>query len=161
MKACKMIEIAIPGTASLVLQHLVLDYNGTLACDGVLLPGVRERLLVLAENLQVHVVTADTFGQAREELTGVPCQLHILPSGKHTEAKLAYVEQLGAAGCVCIGNGRNDRLRLKEAALGIAVVQMEGASSATLFAADVVTPSIQSALDLLLNPMRLVASLRE
>ena len=73
MKACKMIEIAIPGTASLVLQHLVLDYNGTLACDGVLLPGVRERLLVLAENLQVHVVTADTFGQAREELTGVPC----------------------------------------------------------------------------------------
>ena len=156
-----MIEIVIPGSGALALQHLVLDYNGTLACDGVLLPGVREGLQVLAEKLQVHVVTADTFGQAREELAGVLCQLHILPSGKHTEAKLAYVEQLGAAACVCIGNGRNDRLMLKEAALGIAVIQAEGASSATLSAADIVTPSIKSALDLLLNPLRLIATLRE
>ena len=156
-----MIEIAIPGSKSLVLKHLVLDYNGTLAGDGVLLPGVRERLLVLAGKLQVHVVTADTFGQARAELDGLPCRIHILASGNHSEAKLAYVEQLGAVACVCIGNGRNDRLMLKEAALGIAVVQMEGASSATLSAADIVTTSIQNALDLLVNPLRLVATLRE
>lgn len=156
-----MIEIAIPGAGTLALRHLILDYNGTLACDGVLLPGVQERLLLLAEKLQVHVVTADTFGQVREELAGVPCQLYILPTGKHTEAKLAYVEQLGANASVCIGNGCNDRLMLKEAALGIAVIQMEGASTATFLAADIVMTSIQSALDLLLNPLRLVASLRE
>ena len=156
-----MIEIGIPEFGSLALQHLVLDYNGTLACDGILLPGVRERLQMLADKLQVHVVTADTFGQAREALNGVPCKLFILSSGKQTEAKLDYVEQLGVTNSVCIGNGSNDRLMLKEAALGIAVIQEEGASSSTVFAADVVTKDIQSALDLLINPLRLIATLRE
>ena len=156
-----MIEIGIPEFGSLALQHLVLDYNGTLACDGLLLPGITERLQILAEKLQVHVVTADTFGQVREALSDVQCTLYILPSGKQTEAKLAYVERLGVTNSVCIGNGCNDRLMLKEAALGIAVIQEEGASPSTLFTADVVTTSIQSALDLLINPLRLVATLRK
>lgn len=156
-----MIEIRIPEFGSLALRHLVLDYNGTLACDGQLLPGVRERLQLLSDNLQVHVVTADTFGQAKEALSGVACTLSILSPGKQTEAKLAYIRQLGLTSSVCIGNGCNDRLMLKEAVLGIAVIQEEGGASTTLFAADVVTKSIQSALDLLINPLRLVATLRE
>lgn len=41
-----MIEIEIPGGETLRLEHLVLDFSGTLARDGRLLPGVRERLLV-------------------------------------------------------------------------------------------------------------------
>jgi len=43
-----MLEIDIPGTGLLRLQHLVLDYNGTLATDGALLPGVDERARTLA-----------------------------------------------------------------------------------------------------------------
>ncbi len=35
-----MLEIDIPGKSTLKLSHLVLDYNGTVACDGHLLPGV-------------------------------------------------------------------------------------------------------------------------
>ena len=35
-----MIEIDIPGYKTLHLEHLVLDYNGTLAVDGVLIDGV-------------------------------------------------------------------------------------------------------------------------
>ena len=156
-----MIEIGIPEFGSLALQHLVVDYNGTLACDGFLLPGVRERLQILAEKLQVHVVTADTFGKAREALCDVPCTLFVLSPGKQTEAKLAYVEQLGVTRSVCIGNGANDQLMLKAAALGIVVIQDEGASYTTLAAADIVTTSIQNALELLINPLRLVATLRE
>ena len=38
-----MIEVMVPEHESLSIEHLVLDYNGTLACDGRLLPGVRER----------------------------------------------------------------------------------------------------------------------
>lgn len=155
-----MIEINIPGVTSLRMQHLVLDFNGTLAVDGRLLPGVEGRLKALAEELQLHVVTADTFGQAAEALRNVPCTLSILTTTPQAEAKLAYVLRLGAATCTCIGNGRNDRLMLKEAALGIAVIQEEGAAAATLLAADVVTTSICAALDLLSNPLRLVASLR-
>jgi len=155
-----VIEIDIPESESLALQHLVLDFNGTLACDGCLLPGTKERLHVLAEKLQVHVVTADTFGKAREALLGIPCALAILAPAQQAEAKLAYLRQLGADTSVCIGNGRNDRLMLKEAALGIAVLQDEGAAVLTLLAADVVTTSILDALDLLINPLRLIATLR-
>ena len=39
-----MLTISIPGFRVLELEHLVCDYNGTLACDGHLLDGVKERL---------------------------------------------------------------------------------------------------------------------
>ena len=42
-----MLEIDIPGYRVLRLEHLVLDYHGTLACDGGLLDGVRDRLEAL------------------------------------------------------------------------------------------------------------------
>ncbi len=35
-----MLTIEIPGLQALHLEHLVLDLNGTLACDGMLLDGV-------------------------------------------------------------------------------------------------------------------------
>jgi soluble P-type ATPase len=155
-----MLEIDIPGYKQLQLKHLVLDYNGTLACDGVLLDGVEPRLKALAERLQIHVLTADTFGQVQSALAGVSCQLSILPPGNQHLAKLNYVEQLDPAMTVCIGNGRNDRLMLQEAALGIVVMQEEGAAVETLLAADVAAPTGLVALDLLLHPLRLVATLR-
>ena len=74
--------------------------------------------------------------------------------------KLKYVEQLGPDVTVSIGNGRNDRLMLEAAALGIAVVQEEGAAVQAVTAAVVVAPNILAALDLLLHPLRLVATLR-
>jgi soluble P-type ATPase len=155
-----MLDIAIPGFKVLRLQHLVLDYNGTLAVDGVLLDGVKERLLALSGILTIHVLTADTFGKARSGLAGLPCKLSILPADHQDRAKLAYVEQLGAAHTVCIGNGRNDRLMLGAAALGIAVPQREGMAVEAMLAADVVTPDILHALDLLKQRLRLVATLR-
>jgi soluble P-type ATPase len=51
-----MIEISIPGFHNLQLKHLVLDYNGTLACDGKLIPGVQKILNRLSENLKVHAL---------------------------------------------------------------------------------------------------------
>ena len=155
-----MLEVDIPGFARLDLRHLVLDYNGTLALDGRLLPRVRRRLRSLSRVLEVHVVTADTFGAARAALAGLPCRVVILPARRQDRAKLDYVKRLGAARTACIGNGRNDRLMLKAAALGIAVLQGEGAAGVTLAAADIVMPAIAEALDLLTNPLRLIASLR-
>jgi len=154
-----MIDIDIPGNP-LTLEHLVMDYNGTLAVDGQLVPGVRSRLVKLADQLSVHVITADTFGLARRGLDGIPCDLFILPPGNQDQAKRDYVRSLGSSGSVCIGNGRNDRMMLEEALLGIAVILEEGASSITLMSADVVCLNIVNALDLLLNPLRLKATLR-
>ena len=155
-----MIEITISGYGELRLVHLVLDYNGTLAVDGRLLNCVADRLKVLSAQLDIHVITADTFSRAAVSLDGLPCRLTILPAGEQAAAKQAFVRQLGAEQCVCVGNGRNDHLMLQAAALGIAVLQNEGAAAVTLMAADVISPNIQSALDLLTHPLRLVATLR-
>ena len=37
-----MLEINIPGYTKIFVEHLVLDYNGTLAVDGIPLQGVLE-----------------------------------------------------------------------------------------------------------------------
>lgn len=155
-----MIAIDIPGYKRLELKHLVLDYNGTLACDGQLIEGVKTCLNRLSSSVRIHVLTADTFGKARSGLEGIDCDLSILPLENQDSGKLAYVENLGATSTVCIGNGRNDRLMLRAAALGIAVILKEGASAKTIKDADIVCTSIVSALDLLSNPLRLVATLR-
>ncbi len=155
-----MLSIVIPGAKDLKLEHLVLDYNGTMACDGELIEGVADSLKVLARDLQIHVVTADTFGKAKSRLQGLPCQLVVLPAENQDVGKLQYIQRLGPEKTVCVGNGRNDRLMLKEAALGIAVIQTEGAATETLLAADAVCPDILSALALLTEPLRLRATLR-
>jgi len=155
-----MIEIQIPGDETLQLEHIVLDYNGTMAIDGKLITGVKEALLQLSDKLQIHVLTADTFGRVESEVKDIPCKLSILPKKNQDTGKLDYVKQLGPVSTVCVGNGRNDCLMLKEAVLGIALIQEEGAAAETVLSADVVCPDIMSALDLLVNPLRLAATLR-
>lgn len=155
-----MIAVDIPGFGELALTHLVLDFNGTLAVDGRLLPQVATMLNGLAGELAVHVLTADTFGSARAALAGVDCTLAVLPPGQQDLAKRDYVRELGAEKCVAVGNGRNDALMLQEAALGIALLQEEGSAVTTLTAADVVCRTIHDALALLTTPRRLIATLR-
>jgi soluble P-type ATPase len=155
-----MIHIDIPGFGELSLAHIVFDYNGTLAVDGVPIPGVRKRLQALSTALNIHVVTADTFGKVRSEMGGVPCRVTILPLENQDTGKQEFVDALGAAATVSVGNGRNDRLMLEAAALGVAVILEEGASAVTLASADVVCKDIHGALDLLENPKRLIATLR-
>ena len=155
-----MMEISIPGRGTQQFKYLVLDYNGTLAIDGRLIDGVGEALERLSDKLDIHVLTADTFGKAQRGLSNIDCKLSILPLDHQDAGKREYVANLGSEFCVCIGNGRNDRLMLKEAVIGIAVIQGEGAAGETLLAADVVCDSIVAALELLSNPLRLVATLR-
>jgi len=155
-----MIDLEIPGYGRLCLEHLLLDYNGTLALDGRLLPEARERLGALAELLEIRVVTADTFGTVAKELQGTGVETVILTSNDHTGEKRQILEELGASRTAAIGNGNNDRAMLEHAALGIAVLGEEGCALETLQAARIVTPTITAALDLLLKPGRLTATLR-
>ncbi len=157
-----MIEIHIPGTGCLKLEYLVLDYNGTIAIDGKVISGVKERIVELSKVLKVYVLTADTFGSVERNLAGIPCSVRVLPDGSsHTEGKATFVMKLGSEKTVAIGNGRNDLKMIEKAALGIVVVQAEGASGRTIMAADIIVPDILSALDLLINPLRIVATLRQ
>ncbi|MDD4951593.1 MAG: ATPase P [Desulfovibrionaceae bacterium] len=155
-----MIELDIPGFGRLKIERLVLDYNGTLALDGRLQPGVAEAVRTLARDLEVHVLTADTFGRCREALSGLPVTLHILGPGAEDRAKLDYVRGLGAGSCACLGNGANDRLMLKGCGLGVAVIGPEGVSVEALGAARVAVTDILRGLDLFRRPARLAATLR-
>ena len=156
-----MWTLEIPGCKNLEINFLVLDYNGTLGIDGKLIPGVKERLISLSENIEIHIVTADTFGRAAQELEGIPVSLKILDTENQAVAKQNHVQNLDPKHVIAMGNGRNDRLMLKEAALGIALIQEEGTSTESIHSADLVCKSITDALDLLKNPNRLVASLRD
>lgn len=154
-----MIRTEVPGLGVLEIAYIVCDYNGTLAVDGELLPGVAE-LINGISGAEVHVITADTFGVARAQLAGIRCRLSIAPDEDQAVWKCEYVKSLNAANTAAIGNGRNDRLMLKEAALSIAILQKEGASVEALMQAQLVCASIVDALEYFTNPKRLIASLR-
>jgi soluble P-type ATPase len=66
------ITINIPGFGKVQINSILSDYTGTLACGGKLVLGVKERLLRLAERVDIHIVTADSFGTAEEELKALP-----------------------------------------------------------------------------------------
>ncbi|MEW5910975.1 MAG: ATPase P [Thermodesulfobacteriota bacterium] len=153
------LALQVPGWRSLTLEHLVLDLNGTLALDGAMLPGVAEAVADLSGRLACHLVTADTFGTAAG-LLGPKVRLALIRPGDEAGQKLAIVEELGADSVAALGNGANDALMLGAAALGIAVLGSEGACAQALMAADVVVPGPREALELLLHPDRLRATLR-
>jgi soluble P-type ATPase len=155
-----MILLEIPGKKQLRIHHLVLDYNGTIAEDGTLLPEVGELLISLAQKVQIHVITADTFGTCSLQLSDLPVTVTILQAGNQDKQKMQYIKKLGNDNTISIGNGYNDHLMVEASAIGIVVINKEGVSVKALSAADLVCNNIHDALGLLINPMRLSASLR-
>jgi P-type E1-E2 ATPase len=155
-----MIELVIPGRGTVTLRYAVFDVNGTLAVDGVLIDGVAGQLGELHQQLEVTMLTANTHGGQASIDAQLGLSSTIIPAGNEREQKAAIVESLGAEQVVAFGNGGNDAGMLKVAVIGIAVLGTEGVNVEALQAADVVVASIHDALDLLLKPKRLVATLR-
>ena len=155
-----MLELDIPGFGFVRLEHLVSDFTGTLSVDGKLLPAVKDDLNRISEFLKIHILTADTFGMAKEELEGLNCEIRILVGENHDMQKEKYVNDLAAETVVALGNGNNDRRMLKAAKIGIAVCLPEGCATDALISADIMVTSVNDSLDLLLNPKRLKATLR-
>ena len=155
-----MNEITIPNFTTLKLEHIVLDYNGTIAKDGVLKESVKELIKKLCEIYTVHIITADTFGSVAAQSEDLDIVLKILKGIDHTQEKADYIEALGNERCAAFGNGNNDAKMLSLAALGVAVTGEEGCATATLLSSDIVCKSINEALELLIHPKRLVATLR-
>ena len=156
-----MIELDIPGRGQLKLMSLVLDVNGTIAFEGNLIPGVEERLTTLKSLLNISMITADTYGKAPALAKQLDITMYKLTPGDEDNQKLRYVRQLVSEHTVSIGNGANDALMLGEAKIGICILGPEGAAAEAVTGSDVVVTDINLALDLLLNPRRLVATLRK
>jgi soluble P-type ATPase len=156
-----MITINIPGWGNIDIENVVLDLNGTIATDGKILSGVKERIDLLSDKVKLYILTADTQGTASEESSDMGVELLKVSEKDSSEVKLRVLESLDPTKTVAIGNGNNDHLILKEAALGIAVLGDEGLSVAAMKNADIVVKNISDALDLFLKPKRLLATLRE
>lgn len=153
-------RIKIPEYKTLEIEILFLDFNGTIAVDGVIPESVRQRLQILGERLTVYVLTADTHGSAKEQCQGLPVILHTFPTGGARDYKREIIKSMGAKRSAAVGNGRNDEWMLREAALSVAVIDREGASFRAIKEADLCVRSMQDALDLFLYPERIVAGLR-
>jgi P-type E1-E2 ATPase len=154
-----VIELNIPGHAPIQLKHLVTDVNGTLALDGRLLPGVAKPLLALSDRLEIHLLTADTHGGQAQIDSQLGLVGHRIEPHHEVEAKAGFVREL-EGDVFAIGQGANDAGMLAAAAIGVAVMSDEGLAAETLAAADLLMPNVTTALMLLEQPMRLVASLR-
>jgi len=157
MRQQKRVVIVVPGRPNLTLSYLMLDFTGTLARDGTLLPGVASRLRALSRRLTIVVATADTLGKAITSLDGLPVEIKLVKTGQE---KLRLLEDIGPSRVMAIGNGRNDVPMVRRAAIGVAVVGPEGAASDLIGAADIVVRDIRDGLDLLAKPLRLTATLR-
>ena len=153
-------KLQIPDFGTLEIKHLVSDFTGTLSVDGTLVPGAAERLNRLAKEIEIHVLTADTFGKVHEALQGLPCTIHLLNEPGEDRQKATYIEALGPEAVFAMGNGRNDGRMLRAARVGVAVCLAEGCAKDALQAADLFVNSTCDALDLLLKPLRLKAGLR-
>jgi soluble P-type ATPase len=155
------LNLEIPGWGTLEVQNVLLDLNGTLALDGILTKAVKERLHRLQEMFAVYVVTADTHGTVADLLRDCSdLEIVRIEVGNEAEQKCDLLEKLGASHTVALGNGANDAFMLRMACLGICVMQGEGTAVQALLASDVLVRDANEALDLLLKPARLVATLR-
>lgn len=153
-----MILVEAAGRGALHIEYVVLDVEGTLTCDGRLLPGVKERIHALRQHAEVHLLSADTYGNQAALDAELGLSAVIIRHG--SAEKGGYVLALGADHTAAVGNGADDAAMLNAAALRIAVIGPEGMASALLGASDVLARDIPEALDLLLYPQRLASTLR-
>ena len=156
-----MIEIEIPGRYSFALEHLLLDVNGTVAVDGVIIDGVKQRLKELSQKLNIYLITANTQNNADYLQKELSIEPYIISPGQEATQKLSMTNLLGKGKCVAIGNGANDVLMLKQSAIGICIIGKEGASAEAVQHSDIVVYDVNDALDLLLYRKRLIATLRK
>lgn len=152
--------IHIPGLGDLRIEHLVIDYNGTLAVDGKMVEGAIDRLEKLSQNYKIHIVTADTYGTVEAECEGLNVNLKTFRTDDAATYKRKVVESLGVKNSICIGNGYNDIEMFKVAGLSICTLQKEGASGKLFLYSDIVTNSIIDALDIILDTQKIKATLR-
>lgn len=158
-------RIEIPGFGTREIRAIASDFTGTLAFDGKIIKGVKARLIELAENVAIYILTADTFGTAQVQLAGLPIADIVRLKGKaHDRQKCDFVQKLGPKHVAVFGNGNNDRLQLKAAkqagGLAVAVDNGEGCATDAIVNSHLFVTGINNALDLLRYTDRCKATLR-
>lgn len=156
-----MIVLEIPGHETITVDQVTFDYNGTLAVDGVLVLGVKEKIMELTKrDVNVFILTADTFGTVRSQCEDLPVIIEVFSKDNIAQKKKNFVEKIGKETTIAVGNGRNDLEMFEKSVLSIVVMGKEGCCAKSIMAADIVVNTPIDALDLLLNNDRIIATLR-
>lgn len=149
----------IPGQGQLVIKTIILDLNGTLSVAGVVPEGVKQRLDKLKElGFKILFFTGNTRGDADTLAAQLGIEWKLAKTG---EDKRDLAHELDPETCASIGNGLIDLELMKTVKLGIVTLQAEGVHVQTLMNSDIVVPTINDALDLLIDRQRLIATLRK
>lgn len=157
------IALDIPGFGKRLIRTVISDYTGTLACRGKLAPATKLRLRRLLALVDLHIITADSYGTAGQQLKGI-VEPHRLRSKRHDVEKRDFARRFALRHVAAFGNGNNDRLLLKAVKAGggiaVAVDNGEGCAVDSLVHANIFIVGAANALDLFLNPTACKATLR-
>jgi soluble P-type ATPase len=157
-----MIAFQVPGIGKVEIINVIFDLNGTLSMNGSIALDVQEKIRQLSRKVNVFIMSSDTRGNLKElaETLGVGWRRVEKSSSPESVAKERFVEELGSENTIAVGNGKNDELMLKRAKLGISVIGEEGACSSAILNADIVVVNPLHALELIMDPQKIVATLR-
>jgi soluble P-type ATPase len=157
------ISVDIPGFGKRVIHTVVSDYSGTLSCRGKLTSGVKPLLIRLSKQVDLQIITADTYGTALQQLQGIVVP-HLLGQKRQDIEKRDFARKFELRHVAALGNGNNDRFLLadvkRSGGLAIAVDNGEGCAVDALRHAHIFISGAASALALLVHWKALKATLR-
>jgi soluble P-type ATPase len=148
-------KFEIPNKESFVINTIILDLNGTIAVKGKIIKGVKKRIKKL-RNLNYQLILIS--GDHRENAKNIAKRLgidYIVTQNKEKEMQKVYKEH-----CASIGNARIDIGTFKHVKLSILVIEGEGIHVKTIPFADIITKSINDALDLFIDKDSLIATMK-
>jgi len=151
----------IPNYKRLEIENILLDINGTIQFSGKISEELKQKIIELKQKFQIILISADTRGNLKEIASELGLNYEKLTKKRsEREQKEKIVEKYNKENTIAIGNGNNDELMLKKAALGIAIIGSEGASIKAINSADIIVTNPIDAIDLILDEKKLIATLR-
>lgn len=155
-----MIEVKIPGYKNLNIENIVFDYNGTIAVDGVVSEDIKKELKDMSKYLNIHIVTADTYGNVKKQCQGLPVEVQTFPGDNAAVHKKEIVKKLGEQCTAAVGNGINDVEMFKISALAVAVIEEEGCAAQAIMNSHIAVKSIKDLFHMFMKKNRIKATLR-
>lgn len=148
----------VPGVGELELNTIIFDLNGTLTVRGKLPQEVFEQIQKLRDiGFTCVLFSGDQRGNAQK--LAQELGIDFVPT-KDTKAKREAARKYDKEHIVAVGNARIDIGVFENAKVRIGTLQAEGIHPGILSHIDILVPSIINALDLLLDPDSLAATMR-
>lgn len=149
----------VPVVGEIEINTIVLDLNGTLAVNGEIVPGSKEKIAELNKlGFKIILFTGDQRGNAKEICDDLGIEFY---KAGNSEEKEKIFLTLDLEKTAAIGNARIDVGKFKHAKVSIATLQAEGIHTGILSDVDVIVPSVIDALNFFIDPNIFCATMRK